>query len=170
MTHKLTAQQVIAHLQLEPLIGEGGYFRQVYRSAHILAPYAHHTEPKPACTSILYLVTDAPLGFSALHRLPTDEIYHFCMGDPLEMLLLYPDGASRVVTLGQDLLNGQQLQVSVPSGVWQGSRLVDGGSFALVGATMAPGYTDDDYIGGERDALIAAYPHERERIIKLTRV
>src|SRR5207245_2095434 len=91
-----------------------------------------------AGTAIYYLLT--PDTFSALHRLPTDEVYHFYLGDPVEMLQLWPDGSGRVGTLGQDVRAGQLLQVIVPRGVWQGSRLRPGGAFALLGTTMAPGF------------------------------
>lgn len=85
------------------------------------------------------------------------------------MTLLLADGASRQVLLGQDLFNGQEVQVVVPAGVWQGSRLAPGGRFALVGTTMAPGFTPDDYEGGLRADLLARYPHEAARIRALTR-
>jgi predicted cupin superfamily sugar epimerase len=65
--------------------------------------------------------------FSAIHRLPLDETYHFYMGDPVEMLLLYPDGHSERVILGHDVLNGQKVQFTVPRGVWQSSHLLLGG-------------------------------------------
>jgi hypothetical protein len=85
------------------------------------------------------------------------------------MTLLAPNGASRQVLMGHDLLNGQAVQFVVPAGVWQGSRLAAGGRFALVGTTMAPGFTPPDYEGGQRAALLAQYPHEAQRIRALTR-
>jgi uncharacterized protein len=107
--------------------------------------------------------------FSAFHRLPTDEVYHFYLGDPLEMTLLFPDGSSQQVILGQDLLGGQRIQFAVPRSVWQGSRLLPGGRFALVGTTMAPGFTNPDYEHGDRTILLAQYPDQREHILALTR-
>ena len=85
------------------------------------------------------------------------------------MTLLYPDGSSRQVILGQDIFHGQQVQFVAPHGVWQGTRLVTGGKFALIGTTMAPGYSGEDFEHGSRAALLAQYPHERERILALTR-
>ena len=58
--------------------------------------------------------------FSALHRLPSDELFHFYLGDPVKMLQLHPDGSSCVITLGPDLKAGQQPQAVVPRAVWQG--------------------------------------------------
>lgn len=161
-----------AHFHLEDLPVEGGLFTQTYRSPESLPAAAlpeRYTSEKPFGTAIVYLHTPDPDGFSAIHHLPTDEIYHFYLGDPVEMLLLYPDGHSEHVILGPDLFNGQQVQFAAPRGVWQGSYLMDGGRYALLGTTMAPGYTDSDYQGGEREALLAAYPGEASLIRRLTR-
>src|SRR5256885_2050065 len=83
--------------------------------------------------------------------------YHYYLGDPVEILQLYPDGRSERVILGQDVLHGQQVQYVAPREVWMGSHLLPGGKFALIGTTMAPGFTNDDYVGGERAALIQQY-------------
>ncbi|MBN2043472.1 MAG: cupin domain-containing protein [Anaerolineales bacterium] len=170
---ELKVDQIIQLLQLEPLTGEGGLFRQSYRSSDSLPAAglpARYSHPKPAGTAIYYLLTDDIDSFSALHRLPTDEIYHFYLGDPVLLTLLLPDGDSRQVLLGQDLLAGQHVQYVVPAGVWQGSRLLPGGAFALLGTTMAPGYTDEDYQAGNQAALLRAYPGQAEVIYQLTRV
>jgi predicted cupin superfamily sugar epimerase len=151
-------------LQLEPLTGEGGWFCQTYSSVETLPGGS-----KPLSTAIYYLLTDEADSFSAMHRLPGDEVYHFYLGDPLEMLLLYPDGGSEVLTLGQDLAAGQMLQLVVPGGVWQGSRVRPGGKFSLLGTTMAPGFVPADYQAGERDLLCRQYPDQRELIQLLTR-
>ena len=104
-----------------------------------------------------------------MHKLPTDEIYHFYLGDPVEMLLLYPEGRGERVILGPDFLDGQHVQFVVPHDVWQGSHLVPGGRFALLGTTMAPGYDDTDYTGGRREELAAQYLEHTELIRQLTR-
>jgi len=168
----LSAKLLIGHLGLAPLPTEGGYFRQTYVADETLpgeALPARYGRAKHLSTAIYYLLTDEADSFSALHRLPTEEVYHFYLGDPVEMLLLRPDGESEVAVLGPDLLAGQQVQLVVPRGVWQGSRLVSGGSFALLGTTMAPGFDSLDYEGGDRDALLARYPAEGGRIRALTR-
>lgn len=168
----LTAERLIELLGLAPLPVEGGHFRQTYVSDEAVAASAlpaRYGRDKTFGTAIYYLLTDEADSFSALHRLPTEEIYHFYLGDPVEMLLLHPGGASESVVLGQDILAGQRVQSVVPRGVWQGSRLRPGGRFALLGTTMAPGFDVADYEGGERDALIRLYPAEAERIRALTR-
>jgi uncharacterized protein len=165
--------ELIRLYNLKPLPVEGGLFTQSYRSDVTLAPDAlppRYTAERPAGVAIMYLLTPDPNSFSALHRLPTDEIYHFYLGDPVHLLQLYPDGRSEHITLGQDVLNGQRVQYVAPREVWQGSFLLPAGKFALIGTTMAPGYVHSDYIGGERSALIAQYPHEATLITRLTRL
>jgi uncharacterized protein len=165
-----TAEELIRLLRLEPLPREGGWYRETHRSAlqlpaAVLGP--HYLSPRSAGTAIYYLLT--PETASALHRLPTDEVFHFYLGDPVEMLQLGPlprDGG-RIITLGPDILAGQHVQTVVPAGVWQGSLLREGGSFALLGTTMAPGFDFADYEAGERSVLAAAFPEFAERIGRL---
>jgi predicted cupin superfamily sugar epimerase len=106
--------------------------------------------------------------FSALHRLPGDEIWHFYLGDPIEQLQLSPDGSGKIIEIGNNLLAGQVPQIIVPGDVWQGSKLKAGGKFALVGTTMSPGYEFEDYEAGERDELILQYPEFSSIISQLT--
>lgn len=169
---QLTARELIELLGLEPLAGEGGWFRQTWRSPDQVAAGvlgARYRRPALLGTAIYYLVTDAPDGFSALHRLPTDEVYHFYLGDPVEQLLLHPDGRAEWVVLGRDLRNGQRVQHVAPRDVWQATRLVGGGRWALLGTTMAPGFDPTDYEAGRRQELAATYPDVAEAIAALTR-
>lgn len=156
-----TVEMLIRTLGLEGLPTEGGLYRQTWASADIGA--GGH----PAGTAIYYLLTDAPDSFSAFHRLPAEEVFHFYLGDPLETTLLYPDGSSQQIIMGQDLAAGQHVQFVVPRGVWQGSRVAPGGRFSLIGTTMAPGFLFSDYESADRDALLAQYPQERERILAM---
>jgi predicted cupin superfamily sugar epimerase len=166
----LTAEALIAALDLKPHPVEGGYFRETYRSADqfpagVLPP--RYGSARSAGTAIYYLLT--PQTYSALHRLPTDEVFHFYLGGPVRMLQLDPDGSGRTVILGSDVLAGQQPQLVVPRGVWQGSLLEPGGAFALLGATVAPGFDYADYEAGQREELLAQYPAFAELIRRLTR-
>jgi predicted cupin superfamily sugar epimerase len=168
----LTAGQIIKLLGLEPLPEEGGLFRQTYRSAEVIPAGglpSRYGAPRRIATAIYYLLTDDPDSFSAPHRLKTDEVYHFYLGDPVEMLLLHPDGTSERIVLGQNLAAGQQVQRVVPAGAWQGSRLRPGGQYALLGTTMAPGYEQEDFELGERGNLLRDYPGQAEFILRLTR-
>lgn len=168
----MKVHELIEALRLKPLPVEGGFYCQTYVSEETLPATslpARYRVDKPVATHIYYLLTDEPDSFSALHRLPTDEIFHFYLGDPVEMLHLHPDGRSERVILGPDVLGGQRVQHAAPRGVWQGSRLIEGGRYALMGTSMAPGFTATDYEGGDRDELVSRYPAEADLIRALTR-
>jgi predicted cupin superfamily sugar epimerase len=165
----LTADSVKSLLNLKPHPEEGGFFKETYRSPHTLSKDMlpdEYEEKRSLATAIYYLLTSDT--FSALHRLPADELFHFYLGDPVEMLQLFPDGSGKTITLGPDITNGMQLQGLVRKGVWQGSRLCPGGQFALLGTTMSPGFESDDYEPGEREKLIAEYPQFEDLIRVLT--
>jgi uncharacterized protein len=161
------ADQVIRRLDLKPLAGEGGYFVETWRGPEAELPPGAGSRSgarRPLGSAIYYLVT--PDSFSALHRLRSDEVFHFYLGDPCEMLLLGPDGESLTHLLGVDLAEGMRPQVVVPAGWWQGTRLRDqpGGRFALLGTTMAPGYHPDDFELADRVGLLREYPEQRHLI------
>ncbi len=117
-------------------------------------------------TAIYYLLT--PETFSAIHRVKSDEVFHFYAGDPVEMLQLWPDRSGRIVVIGNDLTAGQEPQRMVPAGVWQGCRLVQGGSWALMGCTVAPGFDYADFELCNRAALMKSYPKYAALIAALT--
>jgi predicted cupin superfamily sugar epimerase len=168
-----TIQRIIAKLNLQPMPVEGGLVAQTYRSAQAISLDSlpdGYSGSRAFSTAIYYALTADPDSFSALHCLATDEIYHFYLGDPVELLLLLPGGASRHVILGQDLLGEQYVQLLVPAGTWQGLRLAPGGRFALMGTTMAPGFTQDDFTLGERATLLAGWPQESDLITCFTRI
>jgi uncharacterized protein len=168
----LDAQQIVAALELEPHPIEGGFFRETYRSDGLipvasLPPGYSGQSGRSLGTAIYYLLTVDT--FSEMHRLPTEEVFHLYLGGPVRMLQLDPAGVAREVLLGTDLRAGQRPQVVVPAGVWQGSRLEPGVEFALLGATMAPGFDYTDYESGRRAELAALYPDHARLIRELTR-
>jgi predicted cupin superfamily sugar epimerase len=166
----LTAEQIIELFKMKPLRGEGGYYVETYRSAERIAKArlpARYSGARNMSTAILYLVT--PDAFSRLHRVKSDEVFHFYLGDSVTMLKLHGDGSSEVVTLGQDVTKGQQVQTVVPRGSWQGCLLNEGGRFALMGTTVAPGFEFADFETAQRQELLRQYPSQRELILKLTR-
>jgi predicted cupin superfamily sugar epimerase len=167
---KLTTSEIQTLLKLEPHPIEGGYFVQTYRAPHDIPEGAlpsGYSGARSIGTAIYYLLT--PDTFSALHRLPGDEIFHFYLGDPVEMLELKRDGSSELIVLGQDIAAGMRPQHVVPGGVWQGSRLIPGGAYALLGTTMSPGFDYRDYESGSRDRLTSLYPQYSARVATLTR-
>ena len=167
---RMKAEEVIALLALKPHPAEGGFFRETYRSALAFPESAlpgNSRGPHRAATAIYYLLSAS--SFSALHRLPTDEVFHFYLGDPAEMLVLDPGGSGRRIILGTDLGAGMRPQVVVPAGHWQGSRVGPGGDWTLLGTTMSPGFEFSDFEQGRREELLAAYPAFRDEIECLTR-
>jgi uncharacterized protein len=161
----MTAEEIKALLHLEPHPVEGGWYRRTYTSAVSVALLGG---VRPYGTAIYYLLEEGT--FSEMHVLTSDEIFHFYLGDPVEMLQLWPNGEEKVIKLGPDLQVGQHVQLVVPAGVWQGTRLVDGGKVALLGCTVTPGFDFADYRSGKYEELAAQWPAQAERIRALTRV
>ncbi|MGW3013816.1 cupin domain-containing protein [Streptomyces sp. NPDC001219] len=150
---------------LVPLPREGGRYRSTWEGPE-------RPDGRPEGTAIVMLLTAEPGDFSALHRLPTDEIWHFYRGDPLTLHLLREDsggGTARTVVLGPDVLDGQHVQFTVPAGTWMAAEVADGGSWALFGCTMAPGFTFEDYEHGDGAVLAARFPEEAAWITALSR-
>lgn len=166
----MTPEELKEFLDLKPLPREGGFFKEIFRSGEMLPQSTlptRYVSDKSAMTSIFYMLE--PSTFSAFHRLKSDEVYHFYLGDPVQLVLLNPDGSIMHVTLGADILAGHHLQYAVPRDVWQASSLSAGGSFALMGCTVAPGFDYDDYEHGEWETLLRQYPLHHATIMKLTR-
>ena len=164
------AEEIRRLLGLEPLEMEGGFYRETYRAGGRIAAEAlppAYRSGRSFSTAIYYLLT--PESFSTLHRLPSDEIFLFHLGDPVEMLQLRPDGGGEVVRLGPGIEAGDTLQAVVPGGVWQGCRLAPGGRYALLSVIVAPGFEFEDYEHARREELLVQFPAFRERILALTR-
>jgi predicted cupin superfamily sugar epimerase len=165
-------KHLIRLLKLRPHPREGGHFRESYRSdeaissAALPARYRHagkSPRKRSVSTAIYYLVTSGK--GSPLHRLRSDEVYHFYIGDPVEVLLLGKKAETAV--LGTELSKGERPQLVVPKGVWQGLRLKKGGSFALLGTTVAPGFDYSDYESADGQLLLSKYPKFKKLIAAL---
>jgi predicted cupin superfamily sugar epimerase len=162
MDPRPTVAQLIDRFDLHPLPEEGGLFRQTWAGPP-------GEDGHPTGTAIIVLLAAEGGHFSAMHRLPTDEVWFFHLGDPIELLLLHADGSTSVERLGGHVLAGEALQVVVEAGTWMGARVAPGGEWSLFATTMAPGFLPRDYEAGDADALAAAYPGEAERIRALCR-
>lgn len=165
----LSADDLIKKFNMKLLPGEGGYYSETHRAEHILSQSslpASYNSDRSLSTAIYYMLT--PDTKSLLHRLPTDEIYHFYLGDPVLMMNLYLDGSIKKTILGHNIKDGHAVQIVVPGGVWQGSYLLEGGKFALMGTTMSPGFDFEDNEIGNRENLIKTYSSQKEIITKLT--
>jgi predicted cupin superfamily sugar epimerase len=160
----MTAEEIKEWLDLRPHPIEGGSFRRTYTSQ---GKVDLARGQRALGTAIYYLLERGT--FSEMHVLDSDEIFHFYLGDAVEMLQLYPDGSSAVFTLGPDLQAGQHVQLVVHAGVWQGTRLIGEGRVALLGCTVTPGFDFADYRGGSYAELVSKWPNQAERIRALTR-
>jgi predicted cupin superfamily sugar epimerase len=145
-------QALIDHYGMSILPVEGAYYTKTWQSAQRLP------NGNPVGSAIIALYCEDPPSYSTFHRLTTDEVWHFYGGDPLRLVLLYPDGSSRDVILGSDPLRGQLVQFVVPAGVWQAGHLVVGGQYALFGCTMVPGFTPAGFEGGTYEQLVGGWP------------
>lgn len=165
-----TAERIVELFGMKPLPREGGFYVETYRCPERItrSPRAAGSgDRRNLSTAILYLLTAET--FSALHRIGSDETFHFYLGDPVTMLQLRADGSSQVVTLGHDILGGQRVQVVVPANTWQGCFVNPGGRFALMGTTVTPGFEFEDFEQPDAEALLGQYGEHRDLIIRLSR-
>ena len=152
---------LIEKYNFSPLPVEGTLFLSTYRSEQEIEG------GKPIGTAIIAMYCNEPQSASLFHKLTVDEIWHFYAGDPLRLVLLYPDGSSEDVLMGNNPLKGQHVQYIIPAGVWQAGHVLKDGRYSLFGCTMAPGFTDEMFEGGTRQRLLAAYPDRAEDINRL---
>jgi uncharacterized protein len=155
----VTSDDLINQLELKPLPDEGGFFREVHRSpAGIMLPRGH----RPFVTSIYYLIT--PKSFSRLHSVLQEEVFHFYMGDPAEMLQLSPTGELVRIEFGPDFKKGQTVQHVVPPNHFQGTRLIGNGKWALFGCTVAPGFDYSDFTLADPEDIAAKFPKHMTKL------
>lgn len=140
---------------------EGGWYREIYRSAGTVQL---KRGPRARCTAITYLLEAG--SFSAWHRVASDEVWSFFDGAPLELHQLDASG-HRMSVLGRDLRAGQQPQVVVPAGVWQAA--VPTGGYALCGCVVAPGFAFADFAMPPREQLLSLFPEHAELVTRFSR-
>jgi uncharacterized protein len=167
-----TATALIEHFNMQRIPQEGPWFTLTYSSSDTLPRGAlpgRYDGSRAAGSAIIAIITRTE--FSAMHRLKTDEVWHYYGGDPLQLLILHPDGSGEVVELGSDVLGGQKLQYVVPRGSWQGSMPLGKGrdSYSMIGDTLAPSFDYSDFEMGYRTELQQRYPGYAGLIAQLTR-
>ena len=128
-----SGESLIDALRLEPH-PEGGWYRRTW-----VAESEEGT--RPSGSAIYYLLLAGEV--SAPHRVDATELWHFYDGDPLELILEWPDGRRELWVVGPDVASGHAPQVVVDAGVWQSARPL--GRYALVGATVTPAFTFDGF-------------------------
>ena len=165
----VSAEELIRthHLTAHP---EGGYFRETYRSPELIPSCslpARYRGDRCYSTAIYYLL---PKGVkSHLHRVGSDEIWHFYLGGPLRLVLIHADTTVEEVVLGPDVIQGQRLQYVVKAGTWFGAYPEPASDFSFVGCTVAPGFDFSDFELGSRKQLLNQYPQAKDVIERLTR-
>ena len=160
----------INHLKLTKHI-EGGWFREVYQSELLLQPSQlpgvfPPNSDRHCCTHIYFLLEKNQ--FSALHRIKSDELWHFYAGDPLIIYEIETSGNLVEHNLGHDTQDDQRFFTSVKAGSWFGAKLRQEGTYALVGCTVSPGFDYADFELAEKEAMLSQYPQYAELVNSLT--
>ena len=149
---------------------EGGYFRRIYRSRELIhkdcLPERYGGE-RSLSTAIVYLLKGSQ--FSALHRIKSDEVWHFYAGSSLTLYIIDGVGSLGQKKLGRDPDKGESFQELMEAGCWFGATVDDPDSYSLVGCTVAPGFEFDDFELGDRQTLTDLYPQHQLLIARLTR-
>ena len=170
---RLTPNEIKSMLGLErhPTCG---FVAETYRSSlkipaqALPKAYDEAAGDRPYASALYFLVTpDAQI---IMHRIRSDQLYHHYLGDPLEVLMLYPDGGGAIATVGSDLRSDMRPQLLIPGGTFHTSRLKPGAAgWALLASTEWPGVEPADVEHGDIEALVEAYPNLREEIHSFTR-
>jgi predicted cupin superfamily sugar epimerase len=148
---------------------EGGYYRETYRSEESLREDClpdRFPGERTLATAIYFLLPGDEI--SALHRIRSDEIWHFYTGSSLSIYRIDEVGNLSRIILGNDYERGEVFQAVVRAGCWFGAMVDVRGSFSLVGCTVAPGFDYSDFEMGRREELIDAYPQHRSIIERLS--
>lgn len=158
MTDDLTADEILRLLDLSPN-ATCGSVRVTFVSGQSIAagglpaPFA---AGRPLGSALYFLVTpDSPV---RLHRIQNDQLYHYYLGDPLEVFLLHGDGGSERVVVGPDLRGGERLQLLIPGNTFHTARVIGQRRWFLGASTEWPGVIPADVEIGQLDDLAARYP------------
>ena len=160
------AQYLKERLDLSELPGEGGYYKETYRSDKTIILPSETDGERSISTSIYYLLDGTQ--FSAFHRLKSDEIWHFYIGSSITLYIINKMENLSEVKLGSDIEKGELFQIQVRAESWFAATVNDISSYALIGCTVSPGFDYLDFELGDRKKLIERYPQHKSIIEKLT--
>jgi len=101
-----------------------------------------------------------------LHRIRNDQLYHYYLGDPIEVLMLHADGTTERVVIGPDLRGGQRVQLLIPGNTFHTARVIPEGfrGWFLGASTEWPGVERDDVKIDNVEALTKEYPDAAENL------
>jgi predicted cupin superfamily sugar epimerase len=117
------------------------------------APFA---DGRPLGSALYFLVTpDAPV---RLHRIRNEQLYHYYLGDPLEVFILHGDGSSERVIVGPDIRGGERLQLRIPGNTFHTARVIGRQRWFLGASTEWPGVVPADVEIGKVEELAGSYP------------
>lgn len=157
-TDDLSADEVRNLLKLEPH-ATCGLVRVTFISEKQIAPGglpAPFADGRPAGSALYFMVTPgAPV---RLHRIRNDQLYHYYLGDPIEVLMLRVDGTIERIVVGPDLRGGQLVQLLIPGNTFHTARVVGRRRWFLGASTEWPGVEPADVEIGDIDMLAAKYP------------
>jgi predicted cupin superfamily sugar epimerase len=158
MSADLTAEEIRSLLNLEPN-ATCGFVRVTFLSKDRIAPGglpAPFADGRPLGSALYFLVTPgAPV---RLHRIRNDQLYHYYLGDPLEVFMLHADGTHARVVVGPDLRAGERVQLLIPGNTFHTARIMGRRRWFLGASTEWPGVVPADVEIGNLDALAARYP------------
>ena len=160
------AQYLREKLDLSELPGEGGYYKETYRSDKTIILPSETDGERSISTSIYYLLDGTQ--FSAFHRLKSDEIWHFYIGSSITLYIINKMENLSEVKLGSNIEKGELFQIQVRAESWFAATVNDISSYALIGCTVSPGFDYLDFELGDRKKLIERYPQHKSIIEKLT--
>lgn len=103
------------------------------------------------------------------HRIRSDQVYHHYLGDPLEVLLLYPDGRGEVSVVGPDLFAGMRPQLLIPGRTFHAGRVAAGAGYSLLGTSVWAWAEPADVEAADSERLCRAYPAAQAAIAAFTR-
>lgn len=98
---------------------EGGWYKETYRSEEVVPKQAlpeGFSGERNISTSIYYLLEGD--SFSAFHRIKSDEIWHFYIGNSAVEILTIDNGEVRKQLCGSQPDKNQHLQVVVSKNAW----------------------------------------------------
>jgi len=159
---------IIEQLDLKPH-PEGGYFKETYRSIGLVNADSldeSYSGERNYSTCIYFLLTSE--NFSALHRIKQDEIWHFYQGSTIRLHMISNSGEHTEHLIGNNLSNGEVPQFVVPGGYWFAAEVIGEDTYALVGCTVSPGFSFEDFELQSRKELTELFPHLERTIAQLT--